>query len=360
VSAMTVGICWQSVLRGLVEGVLVFVLTGSAALAQALPRYQSGPSEAVRGRLPERSERGPQDDTLRSALPSDYVIGPEDVLDISVFGVPELSESVRVANDGTISLPLLGHVEAAGCTTRQLRQALESRYGEDYLQDPQINIFVKEFHSDPVSVIGAVEKPGLYHLVGPRSLIEVLSMAGGLAKRDSAYAGPTVYVTRKGGFSKLELAEGMRLVAPNKLEINLRKLIYSEQNELDIQIQPLDVISVSKADIIYVIGAVQKPGGFVLEDRDKVTVLQALALAEGLQGTAAKKHARIIRTSEDGTRVEIPLDIGKVLKGEKEDLDLGANDILFVPGSTGKMALRRGLEATVGTLSGVLIYSSAH
>ena len=286
----------------------------------------------------------------------DYVIGPEDVLDIDVFNVPELSKTVRVANDGTISLALLGHVQAAGLSTKQLREGLEWQYGRSYLEKPQVSVFVKEFHAQPVSVIGAVERPGLYQLTGPRTLIEILSMAGGLAKRSSAVAGRTLYVTRKGGFSDFEPADGMRLVAPDKLEINIQKLLYSHEDALNIPIQPLDIISVSKADIVYVVGEVRRPGGFVLEDRESLTVLQALAMAEGLTGTASRGSARIIRRSQDGSRVEIPVNLSKVLKGKSQDIELAANDILFVPTSSGKAAAKRGAEAAIGTISGLLIY----
>jgi polysaccharide export outer membrane protein len=189
-------------------------------------------------------------------------------------------------------------------------------------------------------------------------LIEVLAMAGGVAKRSSGPAGRTVVITRKGGFVDLQPAEGMNLLALDKLEINLRKLLYSQEAALNIEIQPLDTVSVSQADIVYVVGGVRRPGGFVLEDREKVTVLQALAMAEGLTGTAAKNSARIIRTAADGSRIEIPIKVGKVLKGKEQDVELAANDILFIPDSTGKVALKRGLEAAIGTISGVLIYSS--
>jgi polysaccharide export outer membrane protein len=291
------------------------------------------------------------------ALSTDYVIGPEDVLDVDVFNVPELSKTVRVGNDGTISLALLGHVQAAGLTTSQLRARLESRWGQTYLENPQVSVFVKEFHAQPVSLIGAVERPGLYQLTGPRTLIEMLSTAGGLAKRSSAPAGRTVYVTRKGGFEDLQPTEGMSLIASDKVEINLRRLLYSREDSLNIEIKPLDIISVSKADIVYVAGnGARRPGGFVLEDREKITVLQALAMAEGFSPNASKGNARIIRTKADGSREQIPINLNKVLKGNSPDLELVANDILFVPDSTQKAALKRALEATVATASGLLIW----
>ena len=303
----------------------------------------------------------PEDRQQQPAVPPaepgvNYTIGPEDVLDFDVFSVPELAKSVRVANDGTIELPLIGKVQAAGITTDELRDKVEKKYGETYLQDPHVSVFVREFHAQPVAVIGAVEQPGLYHLIGPRTLIEMLSLAGGLAKRTSTPAGNVLYVTRKGGFGDLPMAEGMRLVAPEKLEVNIQRLLYSHNDALNIPIRPLDTISVAKADIVYVVGDVKKPGGFVLENQEHMTVLQAVAMAEGLLSTAAKGSARIIRQSPDGDRQEVPIDLGKVLAGKDQDVDLASNDILFVPGSKAKSALKRGAEVTLGTISGILIY----
>jgi polysaccharide export outer membrane protein len=181
-------------------------------------------------------------------------------------------------------------------------------------------------------------------------------MAGGLGKRSSAPAGRTLLITRKGGLGEIHLVEGMHRVTSDKLEIDLNKLLYSRDDALNIEVKPLDIISVSKAEIVYVVGEVKKPGGFVLEDRERVTVLQALAMAEGVTGNAARSAARIIRNSADGSRIEIPLDLSKILKGRSLDPQLAANDILFVPTSTGKAAAKRGAEAAIGTISGILIY----
>lgn len=306
---------------------------------------ETTPQEAVSPRSPASS--GPA-----------YLIGPEDVLGIDVFNVPELSRLVvRVANDGTIALPLLGQVPAAGLTTDQLAEELISSWGKSYLENPQITVFVQEFHSRPVSVIGAVEKPGLYQLTAPRSLVEMLSMAGGLAKRTSAPAGRTVYVTRKEGFEEVPEVEGLRMLAADKVEINLRRLLYSHEDALNIEIKPLDIISVSKADIIYVGGnGVRRPGVYVLEDRDKVTVIQALAMAEGFSLNASKGNARIIRTQSDGSRTQIPVNLNDIVKGKSADVELAANDILFVPDSAQRAALKRGIDAAIATISSYMVF----
>jgi polysaccharide biosynthesis/export protein len=340
--------------------VLAFVLMlGPRGMAQEREEGRSAEppsgSAAFHGR-----QISPQVPVLQNnpTIGSDYVIGPEDVLRVDVFGVPELSNlTLRVAIDGTIAPPLLGRVKAAGLTASELRKVLETKWAKNYLQNPQVSVFVQEFHAMPVSIVGAVEKPGLYPLTGPRTLIEMLSLAGGLAKRSSAPAGPTVYVTRQGGFGNLQPVDGMRLLSPDKVEIDLQKLFYSKEDALNIAMKPRDVISVSRADVVYVTGrGVQRAGGFILEDRENVTVFQALAMAEGLSANAKKRDARIIRRLPDGSRIEIPVDLEKILKGQAADVTLVANDILFVPDSTQKAAAKRGAEAIIGTLSGLLIY----
>jgi len=162
-------------------------------------------------------EQGSEDSqSAQSALPTnvtnpDYVIGPEDVLTIDVFNLPEMKQTVRVENDGTISLRLLGPVRAEGLTTLQLKHDLQKAWGKDYLQDPQVSIFVKTFHARPVSLVGSVVKPGLYQLPGPRNIIQVLAMAGGLTKSSTGGpgAGRYLYITRKAGFDNLEPMDGV-------------------------------------------------------------------------------------------------------------------------------------------------------
>ena len=320
-------------------------------MLETAPIPTHNPAPATMSQAPEQKARGPE-----QRLSPDYVIGPEDLLTIDVFEVPELNKSVRVANDGTISLALLGRLYAAGLTVQQLRKELEEKWGQKYLVNPQVSVFVAEYHSQPVSVIGAVERPGVYELRGPRTLIEMLSLAGGMAKQGMA-PGRTLMVTRKGGFTEdFRPLEGMTLIAPDKVEIDLQRLLYSRDEGLNIDVKPFDVIAVSKADIVYVVGDVKKPGGYVLGDHRDLTVLQVLALAEGTTGTASKGAARIIRTSESGSRTEIPVDLTKILKGKSQDVKLVANDILFVPTSSGKAAAKRGVEAVLGTVSGMLIY----
>ena len=338
---------------------LSLALTGTARLfGQDLERVGPIPSPTATDTRAKQTQPATQDSaTTGSSVPSDYVIGPEDVLQIKVFDVSDLDQTVRVANDGTIALPLLGRIVASGLTADQLRDHLEKALGKNLLQNPHVSVFVQQFQARPVSVVGAVEKPGLYQIIGPRNLVEMLSLAGGLAKRNSAAAGKTVYVTRPAGFKNLNVVPGMKELAPDKIAIDLKALLYTQADGLNIPIEARDIIAVSKADVIYVAGSgVRKPGGFLLEDRDSVTVVQALALAEGLAPNAAKRRARIIHTKPDGSPVETYIDVEKIINDKAPDPVLAANDILYVPTSTGKAVAKKTAQAIVQTVSGFVIW----
>jgi len=335
--------------------VLLTPLPSGAQNSPDQPASQTVPAPTTNSDLTTSNPAGNSDSSSLSATDPNYILGPEDVLEIEVFNVPELKKTVRIAADGQIALPLIGRVPATGLTTDQLRQELADKWGENYLQDPQVSVFVQEFKARPVSVNGAVEKPDLYYLKGPRNLIEVLSMAGGFGKH--AGSGNTVVITRKGGFQDLQVVDGMHLRGPDQIEIDLHRLLYTRDPGLNIEIKPLDVVSVSRADVVYVTGAVKSPGGFVLEDRPKVTVIQAVAMAGGFSTTASRGGARIIRTRKDGSQIEVPVNLGKVLKGKAEDVMLAANDILYVPDSKRKMATTRAIDASVSTFSGWLIWA---
>lgn len=293
---------------------------------------------------------------LNSRIGPNYVIGPEDMLTVDVFDVPELSKlKMQVANDGTISLPLLGSVKAAGLTQQQLRDELADRWGEKYLQHPQVTLTIEDFKSRPVSVVGAVAKPGEYYLTGRRTLVEVLAMAGGPANLGAA-AGKEVMVERSGGFSDLPQADGLEQTAPDKVSIELKKLLYNQDTQLNIEVRPFDIISVSRAGIVYVVGAVNRPGAYLLESKDSVSVLEAVAMAQGVGPNAKTGDARIVRRSGSGAQTEVPIDLKKVLKGKAPDVTLAANDILFVPTSTAKAIGKQSTASIIGVLSGLVIY----
>jgi polysaccharide export outer membrane protein len=287
----------------------------------------------------EQSVRGTADD-------AEGQIGPEDLLEITILGAEELNRTVRVNNAGEISLPLIGPLVAAGRTARELEQEIGRRLAERYMRDPQVSVFLKELNSRGVAVFGAVARPGVYQVRRRSSLVEMLSLAGGLAED----AGDRVLITRS---PERVLAGELAPV----VEVHLKDLLQSGRPELDLPIWPGDVVRVPRAGVIYVVGEVHKPGGFLLRSNENISVLQSLALAEGLTRTAARSRVRIIRTdASTGARQEIPVDLGRILDGKAPDLLLQPRDIVFVPNSTARGAFYRSAEAAVGIVSGLIVF----
>lgn len=287
----------------------------------------------------------------------DYLLGPEDVIEVNVFDVPELSHfDAQVANDGTITFPLIGAVRAAGLTQNLLRDELAKKLGEKYLNDPQVTLFIKSFASRPVSVLGSVAKPGRYYLTGRRNLMDVLALAGGLASIGAA-AGKYVYIERQGGFQDLPQVDGLVQTAPDKVSIELHKLLYSQDTSLNIEIQPFDEITVSRAGIVYLVGAFNRPGGYVLDNKDSMTALEAVALAQGIGGNARTSEGRIIHRTLSGTVTsEYSIDVRKLMRGKIPDVTLADNDIFFLPNSGAKGVAKGTLGNIVGIVSGIAIY----
>ena len=287
-----------------------------------------------------------------TGAPQDYRIGPNDLLTITVFDAPELSQPVRVSAGGQISLTLLGVVTADALTPHELELVLQELLRQNYMKDPHVTVQVTEMESHTVSVMGAVTKPGVVQIRGARSLLEVLALAGGLAPD----AGDTVYVMRgqnpgagadgqSGAQKGPESSNGPGSANASFLEIDLKKLLQSDDPHSNVMVYPGDTVKVKQAGVIYVVGEVKKSGGFPMKSTERITVLQAVALGEGLTGIAAKKDSLIIRTDENGQRTKIPIDLGQMLKGKTQDMPLQAQDIVFVPSSTGRVVGRASADA---------------
>jgi polysaccharide export outer membrane protein len=296
-----------------------------------------------------------------------YRVGPGDVLDIAVFEVDELSKPATVGPRGTLVLPLLGEVDAAGLTPLEIAARLETLYGESLLHDPQISVAVRDYRSQPVSVVGAVERPGIYQLQGRRRLLEVLAMAGGLAN-DS---GDEIRVARHGAEAAPEkparetAVQGDAVAGPpsiperpapaEELVLSVRALLAGPgEARHNPWIEPYDVVSVAKTGLVYVLGAVARPGGYPIE-QEAMTVLRAISLAQGLDRRAAPQKARVIR-QQGAAKQEIEVPINDILRGAAADAPLQDNDILFVPDSRAKSALHRGAEAAIQLATGVIIW----
>jgi polysaccharide export outer membrane protein len=288
-----------------------------------------------------------------------YVLGPNDQITIRALDAEELSDKAyRVGQDGDLTLPMIGRVKAAGFTPAQLESELAGKL-EKYIRHPKVAVTVTEFHSQPVSVIGAVTTPGILQLQGQKTLVEVLAMAGGLR----ADAGQTATVTRRQEWGILPLSS-VRVDQTGQVsvaEVRLKDVLQARNPEQNITIRPNDIISVPRAETIYVLGAVRKAGGFVLNERDALSVLQVLSLAEGLDRTAAPQKAKILRMAPGATRrTEVPVNLKQIFSGKATDVVLQPDDILFIPDSTEKRAALRTLEAlmSIGQTAGagVVLY----
>jgi polysaccharide export outer membrane protein len=311
-----------------------FSATAQATMAGQVPQATAAPSESAR-------------------LPN-YVLGPDDVISIRALNAEEMrSDAVRIDPSGEISVPLLGRLRAAGLTIDRLETEVSERL-KMYVHDPVVAVSIVEYRSQPVSVIGAVAAAGVHQLEGRKTLIEMLAKAGGLRPE----AGNVVKITRKVEWGSIPHtsaaadASGKFIVA----EVNLTEIIQATKPDDNILILPNDVISVPRANLVYVIGEVKRPGGFVIQERRAVSGLHALAMAEGLTDIASPQGAIIIRRLMDGERLEIAADLKGILNGTKSDVELLPDDILFVPTNVAKNVLRSSVQTALSAVTSALIY----
>jgi polysaccharide export outer membrane protein len=337
----------------------------------AFPSAEANPTAAGMPKLETPDDTNARIATLAqasAAQPGDYVIGGGDLLDIQVFEVPELSREIRVNESGFIAIPLIPtRIRAAGLTAFQLQDKLaELLQTNGLVSSPQVTVNVKEQHSQPITVIGAVKSPMVIEAVRSTSLLEVLSTAGGIAPD----AGNVVIVTRNGSADAQAAADaanatgndtnggGAEANPPQTFTISLDDLLNTGNSRFNIRVQGGDVVSVPRAGIIYVVGAVPRPGGFVMQnDHQEVTTLKALALAGGVTSTAKTDKAVILRNDPvTGAKQEVRVDLKKVLDLKGPDVALLPNDILFVPDSASKRAWHTTGNALLSLGSGVAIY----
>lgn len=352
-------------IRTLFVLVLGVGLPFACAQQQPPPKQLSPPQapSAVRDLNERIKEAGlaQRDNVSRSS--QDYRIGPEDLLEVSVFDVPELSRAMRVSLSGEISLPLLGAVRVSGLSALEAERLLAELLRQKYMKAPQVTVFVKEYKSDPISVLGAVRTPNIYYIQTRKTLLEVLAMAGGFAETTGRTPGRTIQVVRK---SRPADAAGSAAPLPGEaastpdqqqvVEVPIKDLLQSGDSKWNVWIYPGDSVKVTLAGNVYVTGNVIRPGAFPLTDFDYISAVQALALAGGTNKAASRKNAAVIHMNEDGTRTERKIDLGRVLRGQDPDTKLGPNDVLFVPGSVGKESALRAVETSIQLGTGILIW----
>ena len=292
---------------------------------------------------------------LMSALSSkrdlyrDYKIGPEDLLEITVFEDEKLNKIVRVSSQGNISLPLLGVLKIKGLTANELEKEIRDLLAEKYFQDPHVSVFIKEYRNQRISVIGAVEKPGVYDVTGQKAILDILGIAGGL-KED---AGQLLFLIRPPKFEDEtgQVKKDSDDQTPKTFVVDLEALLVKGDLTLNLPLIHGDVVNIPVSGKIFVGGEVKNPGGFPLKGK-KLTLSQAIALAGGLSPKAAGSETKVLRYSEKGVDKEILLaDVYAIQKGQEKDLYLKENDIVIVPMS-GMKAFLIELRDTVKGLLG--------
>jgi polysaccharide export outer membrane protein len=249
----------------------------------------------------------------------DYRIGRQDLLEIKVFDVDELNQTVRVADDGSITMPLLGRLDVRGLSKTQLEQMIATMLGERYVHDPQVTVFVKDYESKKVAVSGAVKRPGSYEMLGRKTLLEMMSLAGGL-DRDM---GKEIIIFRQ------ENGETRRIA------VELEQLVYAADPSLNLVVEPGDIIYIPTVERvrIFVTGAVRNPDLYEVPREEPVTVLKAVTLAGGTTDRAAQKRVQVIRTDEKGNRITLLVNLKKIKRGKAEDPILHRDDVVLVPES---------------------------
>lgn len=249
---------------------------------------------------------------------SDYIIGPKDLLEIKVFGQDELYTTVRVSEDGKITMSLLGEVDVQGLTKSGVERKLAQLLGEKYLQNPQVTVFIKEYQSNRVSVLGAVSNPGYYEILGRQTILQVISQAGGMTED----AGEEIIVIRRQG-------DGSNTA----VKIPVEDLIVKGDVELNIFLEPGDIVNIpiDKTVYVYVFGQVRSPGALDVKRSNIPTLLQAIAQAGGFSERASKGRVIIKRKSDDDKEIQIKVNVKSIIKGKKKDIQLLENDVVFVP-----------------------------
>jgi polysaccharide export outer membrane protein len=288
----------------------------------------------------------------QNTRPADIIIGGGDLLHVDVFDVPDLSRDLRVDAQGNISMPLVHEpIQAGGLTILQLQANIAKLLKDQGLVvHPNVSIDIKEQNSQPISVVGAIARPSVYHETRPTTLLELIAQAGGLTNE----AGNKIMITRTAptGDTGPDVIDGKLTIV-----IGIHDLVESGDPTYNVYVHGGDVVSIPPAGLVYVAGAVTQPGGYVLHsDSDNMTALKAVALARGLTGTAKADQAVILRKDVTGSRQQIDVHLKQIMNRHAEDVRLLSDDILFVPDSAARKALYRIGNAMVSVGTGVTLY----
>lgn len=265
-------------------------------------------------------------------------LGAGDLIEITVFGVPELSTKARVSSTGDVYFPLIDYVHVGDLTTAEAQDVIQKRLEDGgFVRNPHVTIFVEEAASQAITMLGEIGRPGPYPAIGKRRLFDMISLAGGLTDR----AGRNVTIMHHGN-------------SDQKTELKLPENL-AEDTQNNMEVFPGDAIFVWRAGIVYVVGDVLRPSGFRIEG-GSLTVLKAFALAGGGTKTSSLNGTRIVRQTPNGVQ-EIPVHLKKILHAKEPDMALMKDDVLFVPGSAAKTAAYRTTDTAIGLASAASVYA---
>lgn len=314
------------VVRPLATGLCVTVLSFAFAVAQ-----QTAPPTTPAADTPPASAPG-----SNAPLPA-LLIGPGDQGQISVYGVSDLDQTFQVSSTGDISVALIGNVHIAGLTAEDAQKLLEQKFVDGgFLVNPHVTVIIRDYTNQGVSVLGEVNRPGTYSILSARRLFDAFQAASGLTQR----AGQKITIAHRDASKPptvVEISDSADKAAGNNVEL-----------------QPGDTVVVPRAGVVYVLGDVVRPGGFVIEQNSTISLLQALAMAAGPTNTAGTKLRMLRRTPQGLVTREI--DLKKIMRTKTPDVTLQAEDIVFVPSSKGKMAATRGANSIFSMLTSLAIY----
>ena len=289
---------------------------------------------------------------------SEYQLGSGDLIEVSIFGIEDFKYNLRINSRGEITLPFVGTVDAAGVTPAELELTLKGQFETDLIHNAQVSVFVQEYRSQPVFVLGAVAQPGQYQIIYQLNLVDVLAMAGGLIV-DKAADRATVQrpaVVEKGKAAGTSSGE----VTANVVTIDLKSLFEDGDLSLNIPIQGGDVVHVPerKVNLFFVVGEVNRSGVYEIPPKNDIFVSQAIAWAGGPMKTAKLNKGILVRYEGNGERQEMTVNFEDIMKGKANDFAVQPNDIVFIPGSTFKTIGYGLLGVIPATASGALIYGT--
>ncbi len=281
----------------------------------------------------------------------DYRIGPDDLIEVNVFEDEKLNKTVRVSSQGNVSLPLIGVLRVKGLTGSEMEKEIRDLLAEKYLQDPHVSIFIKEYHNQRISMMGAVTKPGVYDVTGEKTVLDLLSLAGGI--RDDA--GKMLFLIRPPSMDGDGSKKGKEPEAESAktFTAELEELLIKGDLSLNFTLEHGDVINIPPAGKVFVGGLVQRPGGFTMDKA--MTLSQAIAVAGGMSTKADGTETRIFRYSGRGDQKEVlTFNAYAIEKGQTSDPYLQENDVIFVPRSGTKTVLLEMWDFFKGPLSSFL------